>query len=255
MSTDDMKTTADDEVSGSDLAEVMRARAANYRLLARLYRKEVDTALLRELLAMKFPLKTGTPEIDKGYRLLRSYLSHVWEGTLTELAVDYARTFIGHGNTAYSAAYPFESVYTSPRRLLMQEARDEVLALYRAAGWDKSDDWHDGEDHIALELEFAGALCDRAAQALVDGDEDSAYALTLQQQSFLNDHLSNWIPLMLADLRRFAKTDFYQGLGALTSGLLTSERKVLAELLAGGASDDQASAAEGCCAQGEGERA
>ena len=32
---------------------------------------------------------------------------------ITDLAVDYVRAFIGHGVDAYSAAYPFESVYTS----------------------------------------------------------------------------------------------------------------------------------------------
>ena len=32
----------------------------------------------------------------------------------------------------------FESVYTSEKRLLMQEARDEVLAIYRSAGLDLS---------------------------------------------------------------------------------------------------------------------
>ena len=48
------------------------------------------------------------------------------------------RAFIGHGIDAYSAAYPFESVYTSPKRLMMQEARDEVLAVYRSEGLDLS---------------------------------------------------------------------------------------------------------------------
>lgn len=226
-------TTTATAVSTEELAKLMSDRAATYDLLARLYRREVDQALLDELRTMKFPVKTGTPKIDAGYQLIRTYLSGAWENVLTELAVDYTRTFIGHGNTAYSAAYPFESVYTSARRLVMQEARDEVLAIYRAAGKDKAPDWNEPEDHVALELEFEAFLCKRAAQALKDGDDDSAYALVLQQKAFLNDHLQNWLPMMLADLDRFAQTDFYRGLGQLTRGVLQAEDAILAELLAG----------------------
>ncbi len=210
-----------------DLSQLMTSRASTYDFLARLYRVEVDDALLAELRAMSYPSGTGSPEMDQGFGLIRGYLSNAWENVRDELAVDYVRSFIGHGNTAYSAAYPYESVYTSPKRLLMQDARDEVLAIYRAAGKDKADDWHEAEDHIALELEFMGLLCKRAAKALDAGDEDGAYALALQQRNFLNDHLLNWTPMMLADLKRFAKTDFYQGLGHLTKGFLASERELL----------------------------
>jgi TorA maturation chaperone TorD len=61
------------------------------------------------------------------------------------------RAFIGHGNNAYSAAYPYESVYTSEKRLMMQDARDEVLAIYRSCHLDKAASWKENEDHIAVE--------------------------------------------------------------------------------------------------------
>ncbi len=226
---------ADQTVTDSaELAKLMRDRTATYNLLARLYRVEVDQTLLDEMRAMRFPSKTGAPDIDEGYRLIRSYLSHAWENVLTELAVDYARCFIGHGNTAYSAAYPYESVYTSSQRLLMQDARDEVLALYRAAGKDKAESWKEPEDHIALELEFMGHLCTAAGAALDGGDDDTAYALVVQQKNFLEDHLANWVPMMLEDLEKFARTDFYRGLARLTRGSLRADRAVVDELLAGG---------------------
>ncbi len=82
-------------------------------------------------------------------RFMAGYLSNVWDGTLQELAVDYVRCFIGGGMDAFSAAYPYESVYTSPKRLMMQEARDEVLAIYRSQGFDKAEGWKESEDHVA----------------------------------------------------------------------------------------------------------
>ena len=41
------------------------------------------------------------------------YLKRAWDDSVTELAIDYVSTFIGHGVNGYSAAYPYESVYTS----------------------------------------------------------------------------------------------------------------------------------------------
>ena len=124
---------AADEATLSDLIKLNEQRAATYGLLSRLYRVEVDEEFLQELRGMRFPASTGNKNVDEGYRLMAKFMSNVWENSLTDLAVDYVRTFIGHGVDAFSAAYPFESVYTSEKRLLMQEARDEVLAIYRAA--------------------------------------------------------------------------------------------------------------------------
>lgn len=215
-----------------DLATLCDQRAANYELLSRLYRTEVDQELLDGLCAMRFPASTGNKMTDQGHRLLTSYLSKVWDNTLTELAVDYVRVFIGNTNEVDGAAFPFESVYTSEKRLLMQEARDEVLAIYRTYGLDKSPAWREGEDHIALELEFMGVLCRRAAEVLREGNEDAAFTLLSTQKNFLDDHVIAWTPMLTIDMRHFAKTDFYRGLAFMTDGFLETEREFLLDLLA-----------------------
>ena len=150
---------------------------------------------------------------------------------MTDLAVDYTRTFIGHGVDAFSAAYPFESVYTSEKRLLMQEARDEVLAIYRACGLDKQDSWKEGEDHIALELEFEQILINRTVEALERGDEEAAFELLTTQKNFLDDHLAAWSPMLTSDMKRFASTDLYRGLAHLTDGFLETDLLFLEDLL------------------------
>ncbi|MFR8831359.1 MAG: molecular chaperone, partial [Eggerthella lenta] len=160
-----------DEATVQEFVKLNEQRAATYGLLSRLYRVEVDQPLLDELHSMRFPAKTGNENVDEGYRLLATYLSNTWDNSITDLAIDYVRVFIGHGVDAFSAAYPFESVYTSEKRLLMQEARDEVLAIYRSAGLDKQDSWKEGEDHIALELEFEQIMATRTVEALRKGDE------------------------------------------------------------------------------------
>ena len=220
----------DDATVESGLASLFDQRNNLYALLARLYRKEVDEALLEELHGRLYPEESGDADADAGNLHLATYLSNLWEGSLDELRVDYARCFIGHGIDSYSAAYPYESTYTSEKRLLMQAARDEVLAIYRAYGYVKSDSWKDSEDHVAAELEFMRVLGVRTAKALRNGDEERAASLIAAQRNFLHDHLISWVPLMTADMRAFSKTRFYQGLACLTDGVLRTDAAFLNEL-------------------------
>ncbi|WP_165046096.1 molecular chaperone [Adlercreutzia sp. ZJ138] len=213
------------------LAQLCESRAATYGMIARLYRVEVDKELLSEMKAMRFPASTGNDLVDEGYRLIAKYLSNLWENSLTDLAVDYVRVFIGHGIDAFSASYPYESVYTSERRLLMQDARDEVLAVYQSCGLEKNETWKESEDHIAVELEFMQILALRTAKALRDGDEQQAISLFMTQRNFLEDHIVSWTPMLTADMRRFAKTDLYKGLAFLTDGFLETEEVFLADTL------------------------
>lgn len=214
-----------------NLVELMNARARSYGMLARLFREEVDLPTLRELQKMRFPQATGNAAADEGYHQLYDYLKRAWDDSVTELAIDYVSTFIGHGVNGYSAAYPYESVYTSERRLLMQEARAEVLATLRENEL-KRGNWNEAEDHIALELEFMaahGPSRRRGAVRQRRGRGRSAYLRT--SYDFLENHLMNWVPMLVADMRMHARTLFYQGLGQLTLGSLQEDEAVLRELL------------------------
>lgn len=224
-------TQADDVAGASELAGLIEQRASTYALIARLYRAEPDAELLAELKGMRFPARTGNAKVDAGYRAIATYLANTWENSLEELAVDFTGTFLGNGIDSHSAAYPFESVYTSEKRLTMQDARDEVLAIYRSVGLDKSATWKEGEDHIALELELMSLLAKRTADALRKGDEEEAAHLLTTQSNFLEDHLQAWVPLFTPEIRRFAKTNFYQGLSTLTDGFLEVDREFLDEIL------------------------
>lgn len=222
---------AAEETTLADVHVALKERTATYGLLSRLYRKEIDERLLNEMRGLRYRVSTGNANVDEGNRLIATYLSGVWENSVTELAADYMRVFFGHGYNGHAAAYPFESVYTSEKRLLMQSARDEVLALYRAAGLDKDDDWKEGEDHIALELEYMQILAGRAADALIKGDREGAIAQLAAQRNFLDDHLLGWAPMLAAEMNKFAKTDFYRGLASMTVGFLECDLELLDDLL------------------------
>lgn len=226
------RTEAQDEEEGG-LAAVEDGRAGMYGLLSRLYRVELDQQALDLLLGTRLRVKSGNDAMDEGALELARALSNLWENSLTDFAVDYARVFLGGGIDSYSAAYPYESVYTSPKRLLMQKARDEVVAIYRSEGLDKGEAWRDSEDHVALELEFMRDMAERGARALRDGDDGEAVRLYKVQANFLRDHLLNWVPMMTADMRRFARTGLYRGLSRYTEGYLQADAAYLEELRRG----------------------
>ena len=228
-----MPDQTEEVVEGCELVDFMTRRARTYGLLARIFRVEVDGKFLEELRHLKFPTSTGNEHVDYGYRTMYNYLKGTWEDTLLDLARDYARTFIGHGNNGRSAAYPFESVHTSEKRLLMQDARDEVLAIYRANLLKKGEEWNDCEDHIALELEFMQVMSERTAKDLKEGKEDEAVEMLKTQRAFVGQHLANWVPMFVSDIKYFSQTDLYIGAGELLLGFVQTEVEALDDLLDG----------------------
>ena len=215
----------------AELYTLCEGRANVYGLLSRLYCREVDEVLLSDLRDTSFPTKTGNDRVDIGYRKIAVYLSDNLASALTELAVDYVRVFFGNGNLTYSAAYPFESVYTSEKRLLMQEARDEVLQAYRDVNMKIDKRWKDTEDHIAIELLYMKKQSERVKQSLENGEDGGAFVFLSQQCDFFLNHLAAWTPMMTADMKRIAKTEFYQGLAYLTEGFLQVDRSFLASVI------------------------
>lgn len=213
------------------LRSVLEGRQSTYSMLARLYRREMSQSYLDKMLKMRCPINTGNVDVDTGYKLLHHYLSHVWERTLEDLDRDFLRTFIGYNTTGHAAAYPNESIHTSPDRLMMQDARDEVRAIYRAAGLENGEGWNQGEDHIAIELEYMQVECERTIAALDAADDEGASTHLMHQYHFLMDHLLPWVPFLVRDMLKFSKTEFYQGLGYLTRGFLEIDREFLENVL------------------------
>lgn len=205
-------------------------RAAPYGLLARLFNREIDEGLLEGLRALPFPEDTGSASFDEANRLMGSYLAAAGEHTRTELAVDFARLFVVRRRSTRTAPYPNESVHTSEEHLVMDRARDEVRALYRAEGLQASDAVRLGEDHIALELEFMQVMVERAATACNEGDEEELCRLLDVQAAFLDDHLLNWVPAFAATMEETAQTDFYRGLAKLLVAHLREDRTLVDEV-------------------------
>lgn len=234
-----------ENIALEELAQLMGTRAHMYNMLSRAFVAEADDEFIRQLRSMHFPQGTGSAATDSAYRQLYAYLRRPAESIIDDLAVDYARTFLGVGIMESRAAFPFESVYTSEKGLLMQEARDEVLAIYRAEGLEQAlnNPYNEGEDHLALELLFLCALAKRSQEALEAGDEAAAEACLLTQRNFMHDHVLNWALEWAADVPKYAQLPFYPAFAQLTETFLREDAALLRELV--GAEEDDRAADDG----------
>ena len=203
-----------------ELVSLLAQQAAGYELLGRLFQREVDAELLRSLCEGRYPAHTGNDHLDEGYRGLVVFLNHRGERTGTELNVDYLHVFIGNTQDTSHVAYPYESVYTSPDHLLMQDARDAVLAAYRSEMIALVNEHNEPEDHMGFELAFCAVLLRRAVEALTAGNIARAIELVEKERTFVRDHLGVWAPEFAADVKRIAQTGFYRALADILLGYL-----------------------------------
>ena len=117
-----------------EMREANETRAAFCRFLASLYLYELTDEQIEAFAHIEIA-GDGTA-IDEGLRAIKEYLRHRHGGTRQELAGGYARVFLGAGSYDRILAPPYESVFTSEERILMQDARDGAVTYYRRGGLD-----------------------------------------------------------------------------------------------------------------------
>lgn len=124
------------------------------------------------------------------------------EAAYRAIAVDYTALFCG---SRRDAPFPYESIYRSAQRLLMQDAAVLAKRLYAESGFvpDLSQS-NEPADHISLELRFVAFLWEEGRPA--------------EARAFLAEHLVPWLPTFAAEVRQQADTEFF----ATVVGLLDS---------------------------------
>jgi TorA maturation chaperone TorD/Pyruvate/2-oxoacid:ferredoxin oxidoreductase delta subunit len=100
---------------------------------------------------------------------------------------EFTRLFVGPGKPV---AHPYESVYREGRT--MGETTLDVRHRLACEGLTPSR--HTLADHVGIEFAFMAHLAAREALAWEAGEGSDARRWLVQQESFLRDHLSNWLP-------------------------------------------------------------
>ncbi len=148
-----------------------------------------------------------------------------------ELKADYAKLFVGPFTLL---SPPYGSVYLDRERKVMGDSTVKLKRVYRKAGVDISEDFHDAPDHIVAELEFMYFLIFKEVEALGESDLGRAIDFLNQQKAFLTDHLCAWVPQFTEKLKEEAETEFYKNLAGVTRAFLEENLDMLLNL-----SDDE----------------
>lgn len=209
-----------------DLIQMLESRAVLYKTIGALYQLELDPERLAALQAIRFPEDAESPALQAAAARLNAAAVALREQDLDELAADYARVFLSAGIAEGSAAFPFESIYTSRDKLIMQDAYEDMVRILRAhAMVPARRDLY--ADHIGIELEFMGLLSEKAARALAGGHSEDAEKLLAESAAFLKKHLLGWIFRFLDDLEKLSGKPLYLALAAFTRAFLEEDRKWL----------------------------
>jgi putative dimethyl sulfoxide reductase chaperone len=112
---------------------------------------------------------------------------------------------------------PFESVYTSEHRQMLQEAHRAVKALHAEAGMNIDDD-RVMPDHIGAELLFLAALLDRLGE---ENDDQRQQTLAVADR-LMDEHLNRWVGPFTNDLEKAARFPLYRALAVSTREVLAA---------------------------------
>lgn len=113
------------------------------------------------------------------------------------LGTTYTRLFAVPGE---SYVYPWESPYLDTDRMIFKESTIDVRRRYAAHGFEAMEYKHFPEDHLSMMLDFMARLSERAFQAFVDGDDETAASLLADQDGFIDAHLGEWLEVFHREL-------------------------------------------------------
>ena len=156
-------------------------------------------------------LSEAVPDILSDLKDALEKIDMASDSELEDLLWEYTRLFIGPYKLPCP---PWESVYTSPKRLMMQEAYDEVRDYYNKAGLTVNNQGIMA-DHIGAELNFLTVVLQKAHS---DPEKEQYYRdLT---RGFLDEHVIRWIPQFARDMEDAADLSFYKTLARVTRSMI-----------------------------------
>ena len=195
-------------------------RSNIYGLLAAIYRREITSDFLKQL---KDPSMTGVFSA-LGIKLNNGFLKKPEHELLENLAVEYARLFIGPGKHIS----PHESVHHKREDgqwgQLWGSSTAEVKKIIESAGLSYQSEYTGLPDHISVELEFMQQVTLAEEKAWEDGDKNLALSCLENEKKFIEAHLAGWIPDFCDKIINGAELPFYRVMAELTQKFIEFEK-------------------------------
>lgn len=215
------------------LKNVIENRISKYHLLRKLYISEPLLIDLEELVNISKNYDVfDNNEDNSEYRFI-NYFKSLNLSDLpqlhNEIKAEYARLFIG---PRPPLASPFESVYRSSRKILMNELTMEVRKKYKEMGMQVIEKDRLPDDHIGLELEFMYYLCHKTIEAINESKKiEYIIELVKKQQSFIEEHLIQWIPEFCNRIINNSNLVFFKEIAIFTGSFINEEKISIEQIL------------------------
>ncbi|WP_407313935.1 molecular chaperone [Desulfosporosinus sp. SB140] len=136
----------------------------------------------------------GLPQLMQTSQSLAAY-TQVKPFEFQQMGFEFNRLFVG---PASPIAPPYESVYLSPDRLVMQEQTLDVRQMYQSEHLMTASQGTAPDDFIASELEFAAYLLNRVSQESSQGNSTNALKYLSLFNGFMQKHPRRWLQLFAA---------------------------------------------------------
>jgi len=204
-----------------DLKQAQLARINIYALISRITMSEIDEGLLKSIeedenMLSFFPTYKDWKKREEhnSKDLIERYLN-----------VDFTNLFLLH-------LIPYESFYTRDDQMLETGGENPIQAIFNAFEFkvelDKARVM--AADHIGVELEFMYELCQAELKALEVNDLEMAKQLSQLQYGFMKDHLLEWAPMYLLNVKSEAGTAFYFDVADFALEFIMSDFEYLTEM-------------------------
>lgn len=183
-----------------------RYRASAYALLAALLRAPPDQALLDHVSALS---PGGDEPLDQLGEAMSALAAAAPGRDPALLQEEYHDLFIGLGR---GEIVPYGSWYLTG--FLMEQPLSDLRDDLRALGFERSENTHEPEDHVAALFEVFSVMI------------SDVFSLS-QQQVFFRKHMQPWLERFFADLGNARSADFYKPVAQFGAAFLQLESAYL----------------------------
>lgn len=210
-------------IKRSALGGLARQRSRVYSLLSRIYGSEPTQEFLEGL---------RNPQLSEalaaiGLEFRQDFENRILEELADELAVEYARLFIGPGKHIY----PYESAYNCGKAGPHSDAGTRVKNIIESLGLQYRADFRDNPDHISVELELMARIAAEEAGAWDKDEFKKAAAFLELEERFVNEHLIKWVPEFAEKVIEAAVLSFYRETAELTREYIIFEKREIRRLV------------------------
>ena len=209
-----------------NMKELAEHRSNIYGLLAAIYRREMTSDLLKQL--KDPPILEVLSNL--GIELNNGFMKKPEHELLEDLAVEYARLFLGPGKHIS----PHESVHhqrdDGQWGQLWGLSTAELKKEIESAGLSYQAEYTGLPDHISVELEFMQQVTLAEEKAWEDGDRNLALVCLEKENEFIEEHLARWVPIFCEKVIKEAELSFYREMAGLTQKFLEFEKEEINRL-------------------------